>query len=224
MSLPFKDRAAAGRELARALGAYRGRADVLVLALPRGGVAVGCEVALALGVELDLWIVRKLGAPGQPELALGAIASGGVRVMNEELLASLGVAQDTVERIARREQEELERRERAYRGARPRPALEGRCAIVVDDGVATGATMRAGVRALRGARPARVVVAVPVAPLETVELLRAEADEVVCVATPEPFFAIGRFYLDFPQLTDAEVRELLARVWGEGRARAPALD
>jgi len=220
MKLPIRDRVSAGRALAAALARYRGRDDVLVLALPRGGVPVAAEVAGALGAQLDLMIVRKLGTPGQPELAMGAIASGGIRVLNEDIVSSLRISHEVIERVAGREQEELERRERAYRGERPRPAVEGKHVILIDDGIATGATMRAAIAGLRRQRPASIVVAVPVAPPDTVELLRAEADEVVCPATPEPFFAIGRWYVEFPQLTDEEVRGELTRVWQAGEQPA----
>jgi putative phosphoribosyl transferase len=212
-SLPFRDRGVAGQALAQALHAYRGRGDLLVLALPRGGVPVACEIAEALGAEVDLMIVRKLGTPGQEELAMGAIASGGIRVLNEDVIASLGITPAAIERVAARESGEIERREHAYRGSRPRPALAGKCIILVDDGVATGATMRAGIAGLRQQKPAKIVVAVPVAPPDTVDLLRREADEVVCLETPEPFMAIGCWYERFPQLTDDEVSQRLARTW-----------
>ncbi|HXV10479.1 MAG TPA: phosphoribosyltransferase [Burkholderiales bacterium] len=211
--LPFPDRDAAGRALAKALEAYRERDDVLVLALPRGGVPVAAEIAAALGAELDLMIVRKLGAPGQPELAMGAIASGGVRVLNRDVIASLGISDHAIEEVARREQQELERREQVYRGSRPRPTIEARCVILVDDGVATGATIRAGIEALRRQKPGKLVVAVPVAPPDTVARLRSVADEVVCLATPEQFWAIGQWYIEFPQLSDDAVREALADSW-----------
>ena len=210
--LPFLDRVAAGQALAAALGSQRGK-DVLVLALPRGGVPVAAEVAAALNAQLDLMIVRKLGVPGHSELAMGAIASGGIRVLNSHVIASLRIQETAIEAVARREQMELERREGVYRGTRPRPVIEGRWVILVDDGVATGATMRAAIAALRRQSPARIVVAVPVAPPDTVDRLRSEADEVVCLATPESFWAIGQFYVEFPQLSDDAVREQLARSW-----------
>lgn len=218
MDLPLKNRLQAGRALGAALAAYRGRHDLLVLALPRGGVPVACEVADALGAEVDLLIVRKLGTPGQEELAMGAIASGGVRVLNRDVIEPLQIPERAIAEVERRELREIERREAAYRGSRPRPAIAGQCVILVDDGVATGATMRAGIAALRQARPSRILVAVPVAPPDTVELLRSEADEVVCLATPEPFRAIGCWYVEFPQLSDEEVRARLAMSW----ARRPA--
>jgi putative phosphoribosyl transferase len=218
IDLPLQNRVQAGRALGAALAAYRGRRDLLVLALPRGGVPVACEVADALGAEVDLLIVRKLGTPGQEELAMGAIASGGVRVLNRDVIEPLRIPEHVIAETERRELREIERREAAYRGQRPRPAVASQCVILVDDGVATGATMRAGIAALRQAKPARIVVAVPVAPPDTVELLQREADEVVCLAMPEPFRAIGCWYVEFPQLTDDEVRARLGQSW----ARQPA--
>lgn len=212
-TLPLRNRTEAGRLLGAALAAYRARNDVLVLALPRGGVPVACEVADALGATVDLIIVRKLGAPGQEELAMGAIASGAARVLNRDVIESLGVPERVIAEVERRERAEIERREHAYRGERPRPTVSGKCVILVDDGVATGATMRAAIAALRQAKPSRIVVAVPVAPPETVEVLRSEADEVVCLAAPDPFMAIGCWYMAFPQLSDEGVRGLLARSW-----------
>ena len=218
MNRVFADRTEAGQRLARALHAYAGRADLLVLALPRGGVPVGWEVARAIGAPLDLMLVRKLGVPGQEELAMGAIASGGVQVLNADLVASLGIDPQVIAASAAREQRELARRELAYRGARPPPTIAGCCVILVDDGLATGATMRAAVAALRQRQPAHIVVAVPVAPPDTVARLRAEADEVICLETPTAFFAIGPWYREFPQLTDDEVRELLAAAWRDSDA------
>jgi putative phosphoribosyl transferase len=219
--IPFRNRLQAGRALGAALRAYRGRSDVLVLALPRGGVPVACEVADLLGSRVDLMIVRKLGTPGQEELAMGAIASGGVRVLNRDVIEPLQIPDHAIDEVERRERREIERREHAYRGQRPRPAVAGQCVILVDDGVATGATMRAAIAALRQQRPAKVVVAVPVAPPDTVDVLRSEADEVVCLATPEPFRAIGSWYMEFPQLTDEEVRTRLSQAWA-ARAAADA--
>lgn len=213
MELPIRDRTTAGRALARALAAYGGRDDLIVLALPRGGVPVACEVAAALGAPLDLMLVRKLGVPGQPELAMGAVASGGTRVLNPNIIQALGIREAAIERVAEEENRELERREAAYRGARPRPAVADRCVFLVDDGLATGATMRAAIAALRQLGPARVVVVAPIAPADTVRMLGELADEVVCLATPEPFMAIGQWYEDFTQVSDAEVRALLQRAW-----------
>lgn len=207
--LPFADRGDAGRALAQQLSHLQGHEDLLVLALPRGGVAVGFEVARALHAELDVFIVRKLGLPGHEEYAMGAIASGGVRVMND--LHGWSVSEREIEQVAAREQQELVRRERMYRGDRGPLAIEGRTVVVVDDGLATGATMRAAVAAIRGQRPARLIVAVPVGAPETCDLLRHEADEVVCAAMPVPFRAVGLWYRDFPQSTDDEVRGFLER-------------
>jgi len=207
----FRDRSEAGRRLAEGLAGYAGRADVLVLALPRGGLPVGFEVARALQSPLDVFLVRKLGVPGHEELAMGAIATGGVVVVNEHVIGHLKIAPEVFEEVAARERTELERRERAYRGGRAAPAVAGRAVVLVDDGLATGSTMRAAARALREQGPARLVVAVPVAAPEACEELRAEADEVVCAATPEPFLGVGRWYEDFTQTTDEEVRDLLAR-------------
>ncbi|MGX2042066.1 phosphoribosyltransferase [Methylocaldum sp. MU1018] len=215
MDTLFENRTDAGRRLAQALGAYAGRSDLIVLALPRGGLPVGYEVARALKAPLDLLIVRKLGMPGYEELAMGAIASGGVSVLNRNVVSAYRISAETIEKVAAKERLELERRERLYRGDRPYPEFEGRCIVVVDDGIATGATMRAGLAALRQRNPARTVVAVPLAPRETVERLRAEVDEVICLATPEPFYAVGQGYQDFPQTGDDEVRRILARAWGE---------
>jgi predicted phosphoribosyltransferase len=205
----FADRTEAGRELAAALREYAGREDVLVLALPRGGVPVAFEVARELDAPLDVFLVRKLGLPSQPELAIGAIASGGVRVLNDEVVRAAAVSPETIEHVTAREREELARRERVYRGERPALDVEGRTVILVDDGLATGSTMRAAIRALRLQRPARIVAAVPVAPAETCDDLRGEADEVVCPHTPAPFIAISIWYEQFPQTSDDEIRELL---------------
>lgn len=207
----FQDRADAGRRLAEKLTGYAGRADVVVLALPRGGVPVGAEVARALGAPLDVFLVRKLGVPGHEELAMGAIASGGVRVVNETVARQLGIPADVVDAAAEREGQELARREAAYRDGRPAPDVRGKTVILVDDGLATGSTMRAAVAAVRRARPAAVVVAVPVGSAETCADFRGEADVVVCAEEPEPFFAVGTWYDDFSQTTDDEVRELLAQ-------------
>jgi putative phosphoribosyl transferase len=205
----FQDRTDAGRQLAAELGAYAGRTDVLVLALPRGGVPVAYEVARALHAPLDVFLVRKLGLPGRAELAMGAIASGGILVLNEDVVQVLQVPEEVIEAVAGQEQEELERRERLYRDDRPLPAVEGRTVILVDDGLATGSTMRAAVAALRRLRPARLVIAVPVAAPETCAELREEVDDIVCVRTPKPFYAVGCWYEDFTQTSDEEVRQLL---------------
>ena len=215
----FRDRQEAGKRLAEAVAEYEGRADVLVLALPRGGVPVGAEIARALDVPLDLMLVRKLGVPGHRELAMGAVAAGGIRVLNEDVVRTLDLDDEAIETVARGEQRELERRSEAYRAGRPAAEVADRVVILVDDGLATGATMRAAVAALNAQRPARIVVAVPVAPPETCEALREEADEVVCLAEPDPFMAIGVWYEDFPQLTDDEVRELLGSAWASVEAR-----
>lgn len=218
----FRDRQDAGRRLARLLSRYGKKPDVLVLALPRGGVPVGFEVAAALEAPLDVFLVRKLGAPGQPELAMGAIASGGLRVLDRNLVARLGVSAAEVAQVEARELRELERRERAYRGDRPAPRVGGRTVILVDDGVATGASLKAAIGALREQDPAAIVAAVPVAPPSTRRALEALADDVVCVATPEPFLAVGNFYDDFGETGDEEVRELLARAARRAPGGAPA--
>ncbi len=205
----FRDRTHAGRELARALERYAGRADAIVLGLPRGGVVVGAEVARALGLPLDVFLVRKLGVPGHEELAMGAIASGGVRVLNDDVLASLRIGPDAIERVAEQERAELARREAAYRGDRPPPDVRGRTVLLVDDGLATGASMRAAVSALRAMGPAAVVVAVPTAPEETCEEFERIVDEMVCLAMPAPFYGVGGSYEDFSQTTDREVCALL---------------
>jgi putative phosphoribosyl transferase len=207
----FRDRTEAGRRLAAELARYRDRPDVLVLALPRGGVPVGHEVARALHALLDVFIVRKLGVPGHEELAMGAIASGGVRVLNQDLVRELGIPDEIIGRVADSEQRELERRERLYRGERPPADVSGKTVILVDDGLATGSTMRAAVAALRRLGPARIVVAVPTAATQTCDEFRNEVDEIVCAVTPQPFYAVGLWYEDFPQTSDEEVRELLER-------------
>ncbi|WP_027893414.1 phosphoribosyltransferase [Calidithermus chliarophilus] len=217
----FKDRQEAGRMLAgRLLGlGYGGRADVCVFGLPRGGVPVAYEVARALEAPLEAWVVRKLGTPGQEELAMGAIAAGGGRVLNAEVVAGAGVLPEDVERVEAEQRRELERRERLYRGDRPFPALTGKTVILVDDGLATGATMKAAVAAARAHRPARLVVAVPVAPPETLAEVRALVDDAVCLQTPPFFQAVGLWYEHFPQTSDQEVQDLLARA---GQEPAPA--
>ncbi len=210
MMLRFKDRVHAGRELARQLREYAARPDVVVLGLPRGGVPVAAEVARTLGVPFDVFLVRKLGVPGHEELAFGAIAEGGVCVLNQALIADLEIPPPVIDRIAQRERAELERRERLYRGDRPLPAVRDRVVILVDDGLATGFTMEAGVQALRTLAPAKIVVAAPVGARETCDRLKSIADDVVCAATPEPFDAVGLWFDDFRQTTDDEVRALLA--------------
>ena len=205
----FRDRRDAGRKLARKLVAYAGRSDVIVLALPRGGVPVAYEVALALRAPLDIFIVRKLGLPGHEELAIGAIASGGARVLNDDIIQHLGISEAGIAAIAQRELQELQRRERAYRGERPPLEVEGRTIILIDDGLATGASMRAAVAGLRLQNPAHIVVAVPTAALETCEALEPEVDQMICATTPEPFYGVGRWYEDFSQTTDEEVWRLL---------------
>ena len=216
MALRYRNRTEAGRRLAAALKHYAGRPDVIVLALPRGGVPVAYEVAQALGAPLDVFIVRKLGLPSHPELAIGAIASGGVRVVDQAALQRFGVTEEELAAVAANEERELERREREYRADTPPPEVRGKTVILIDDGLATGATMAAAAAALKAQGPARLVVAVPVAAPETCEALRPMVDEIVCVATPDPFLAVGLWYEDFSQTSDEEVRELLAR------ARRPA--
>lgn len=212
VSLPFHDRSDAGRQLASLLAA-QAPDDPIVLALPRGGVAVALEIALALKAPLDLLLVRKIGVPWQPELAAGALvdADPPAVVMNEDVVAATAMSQRDIDAAVERETQEIQRRRTLYRQDRPPPELKGRSAIVVDDGLATGATARAALRALRGKGLQRLIVAVPVAPAETLERLRAEADEVICLATPSPFNAIGLYYRDFHQLSDREVSDALAR-------------
>jgi predicted phosphoribosyltransferase len=205
----FQDRAEAGRVLADRLSGYARSPDVVVLALPRGGVPVGFQVARSLQAPLDVLLVRKLGVPGREELAMGAIAGDGTRVINQQIVRELGITEDKLQAVAAAEHQELERRERTYRDQRPRPELTGKVVIVVDDGLATGATMRAAVAAIRRQQPARVVVAVPVASASTCRELRQAADEVICATTPALFVAVGQAYRDFAQTTDKEVRALL---------------
>ncbi len=218
----FRDRRDAGRVLAGLLEAYRGRRDAIVLALPRGGVPVGYEVAKALDLPLDVFLVRKLGAPAHEELAMGAIASGGVVIVNDDVIRGLGIRPETVQQVAELEGRELNRREQAYREGRPPPDVAGKVVILVDDGLATGSSMLAAVNALRELGPAQIVVAVPAAPEPTCRQLRAVVDDVVCATTPSPFFAVGSSYWDFTQTTDDEVRQLLKEAWGAGLKPAPA--
>ncbi len=208
---PFRDRVEAGRMLATTLQEYANRGDVVVLALPRGGVPVGFEVAKALHAPLDVFVVRKLGLPGQEELAMGAIASGGVGVLNRDLLRALHIPEEVVGQITQGEQRELERREREYRDERSPIDVRGKTVILVDDGLATGSSMRVAVLALKQKGPAQVVVAVPVAPADTCAELQSVADKVVCAVTPQPFLGVGQWYEDFSQTSDEEVRELLRR-------------
>lgn len=210
--MTFRNRGEAGRVLAGKLAAYAGRRDVVVLALPRGGVPVACEVAKALHAPFDIFLVRKLGVPGQEELAMGAIASGDVRVLNQDVVRTHLIPEAVIERVAAQEQRELARRERLYRRDRPPLAVEGRTCILVDDGLATGSSMRAAVAALRQKKPGRIVVAVPVGAAETCAELREEADEVVCALTPDSFYAVGIWYDDFEQISDEEVRASLENV------------
>jgi putative phosphoribosyl transferase len=209
MNRPFKDRHHAGEVLAERLRQYADRPDVLVLALPRGGVPVGFEISRLLRVPLDVFVVRKIGAPFYEELAVGAIASGGVRVLNELLIKRLGISQEAIQAITQEEGQELARREQLYRGARPPLHVEDKTVLLVDDGLATGASMRAAVRALRHHRPRRILVAVPVGAPETCRELEQEADEVVCAEKPEDLGAVGMWYEDFSQTTDEEVSVLL---------------
>jgi putative phosphoribosyl transferase len=206
----FKNRMEAGTLLAQRLASYAERSDVIVLALPRGGVPVGFALAQVLRVPLDILLVRKLGVPGHEELAMGAIASGGMKVLNEEVVAKLDIDPGVIEAISRREMLEIDRREKLYRDGSPAPTLTGRTVILVDDGLATGATMRVALRAARQGNPARIIIATPVAAPESCEELRKEADDIICHFTPKPFYAVGLWYEDFPQTTDIEVKALLA--------------
>jgi predicted phosphoribosyltransferase len=212
----YRNRAEAGRALAGRLALYAQRSDVVVLALPRGGVPVAFEIARALSASLDVFVVRKLGVPGHGELAMGAIASGGIRVLNPDVVAAFGLGERELEMVAARELDELRRREAAYRRDRPPPVVAGRVVILVDDGLATGATMRAAIAALRVMRPARIVVAVPVGARDTVQEIAALSDELVCPLTPAGFAAVGEWYEDFSETSDEQVRRLL-----EGRSAEP---
>lgn len=211
MESRFKDRYDAGRRLAEALKSYAGHQDVIVLALPRGGVPVGYEVAKALGADLDVLIVRKLGVPGQPELAMGAIASGGALYLNEEIVSLAGVSPRDIKVVLEKERQELARREELYRGLHPTLQIKGRTVILVDDGIATGASMHVAIMALRSSKPSRIIVAVPVCPVDAAERFRALADAFVSVLTPVPFGAVGQFYEWFDQTSDEEVRSLFTQ-------------
>ncbi len=216
----FRDRTEAGQTLAAMLTAYANRSDVLVLALPRGGVAVGYEVARALHVPLDVLVVRKLGVPGEEELAIGAIATGNIRILNDDVVRSLNISDDVIDRVAAREQKELERRERLYRNNRPAYDVRGRTVLLVDDGIATGATMFAAIKVLKQQQLAHIIVAVPVAPPSTCRELVEEGIEVVCVMQPESFYGVGFWYEQFPQLSDDEIVGLLEQARHEQPATA----
>jgi len=207
----FQDRFDAGRLLASKLRRFANRSDTVVLALPRGGVPVGFEVAKALNVPLDVFVVRKLGVPGYEELAMGAIASGGIRVLNEDLVRTAGIPDEVIDAVAAEEERELERRERDYREGRPPVDVQGRTVILVDDGPATGSSMRVAVLALKRKRPAQIVVAVPLGAPTTCAEFESEVDQVICAVTPEPFRSVGQWYMDFSQTSDEEVRDLLRR-------------
>ena len=205
----FADRRDAGRKLAKKFAAYANRSDVLVLALPRGGVPVAYEVASALHAPLDIFIVRKLGLPGHEELAMGAIATGGALVINQDVVRTFNVPQGLIEAVAKKELKELERRERVFRGDRPMREIGGKTVILIDDGLATGASMHAAILGIRSKQPARIVAAVPTAALETCEAFKQKVDEMICATTPEPFYGVSRWYEDFSQTSDEEVQSLL---------------
>jgi len=207
--LPFRDRPQAGQLLSKKLAGYANREDVIVLALPRGGVPVAREIARSLRTPLDVFLVRKLGVPGQEELAMGAIASGGVRILNQDIVQAMAIPTHVIDSVTATEVQELARRERLYRGDRPAPDVLSRTVILVDDGLATGATMRAAVAALRRMKPRRIVIAVPIAAVPTRQEFAREVDEIVCLHTPEPFFSVGFWYDDFSQTTDEDIREML---------------
>ena len=220
----FVNRKEAGEILAEALSGYAGKSGTLVLALPRGGVPVAYEVAKALSAPLDLWLVRKLGVPGQEELAMGAIAGKNTLVLNDDIIAALNISQPTIDSIIAREQAELERRNKHYRHGKPPPDVGGNTILIIDDGLATGATMRAAIASLRQAAAARVIAAVPVGAMSTCRKIGQEADELVCLHTPEPFYGVGQWYSDFSQTSDEEVLALLARAaTNSGGAHAPTL-
>ncbi len=214
----FKNRRFAGQVLAQELAAYVNRSDVVVLGLPRGGVPVAFEVAQALNAPLDVLVVRKLGVPDREELAMGAIAPGGVRILNRNIINMVNISDEVIARVAVQEERELQRRENLYRGQRPFPDLHGRTVILVDDGLATGATMWAAVVAVRKHQPAAIVIAVPVAAPETCQQLETEVDQIACVSSPSPFYSVGLWYENFPQTTDEEVRELLTTATKNGQA------
>jgi putative phosphoribosyl transferase len=216
----YQDRMEGGRRLAAKLMAYANRPEVVVLALPRGGVPVAFAVAETLNAPLDVFLVRKLGLPGHEELAMGAIATGGVRVLNESVVRNLGIPDTVIDTVTAQEQRELKRRERLYRDDRPALAVRGCTVLLVDDGLATGSTMRAAAVALRQQHPARIVIAVPIAASATCEEFRTEVDDIVCAATPEPFYAVGLWYNDFSQTSDTEVRDLLAQAARQRAAMA----
>jgi putative phosphoribosyl transferase len=209
----FTNRTDAGQILASRLNRYEGRDDVIVLGTPRGGVVVAFEVATALKLPLDIFVVRKLGVPGHEELAFGAIASGGVHIIDRDIVEGYGLTGSDIERVIQKEEQEMRRRENVYRGARPALDVRGRTVILVDDGIATGASIRAGIRALRLLNPARIVVAVPVAPPTTCARLMSETDELVCLEMPHQFFGVAQFYVDFSEVPDEEVNDLLRRAW-----------
>lgn len=215
--LPYHDRLEGGRTLAQWLGHHAGRDDLLVLGLPRGGVLTAEPVAETLGAPLDVLVVRKLGVPGREELAMGAVATGDTRVLHESVVQSLGISHQIIEAVTEHERSELLRRQQLYRDDRPEPTMRDRCVILVDDGLATGSTMRAAAAAVQQHQPRHLVVAVPVAPSDTLLRLQQEVDEVVCPAAPEPFFGVGQWYVNFEQTTDEQVRDTLHRAW----ARAP---
>jgi predicted phosphoribosyltransferase len=206
----FENRSEAGRLLASRLQTFQNQPDTVVLALPRGGVPVAHEVARALNLPLDVFLVRKLGVPGHEELAMGAIASGGVRILNEDVIRQLNIPRRLIKAVTQEQQRELDRREKLYRGSRPALDLRGKTVIIIDDGLATGATMKASIASIRQQNPAKVIVAAPVAARETYESLRMEADELICAATADPFGAVGAWYQEFDETTDDEVRELIS--------------
>jgi putative phosphoribosyl transferase len=220
MNIPITNRNDAGKALAMQLIELDRRDNLLVLALPRGGVPVAYEIAVALDAELDVLIVRKLGMPMRPEVAMGAIASGGVQFINKELIAYNQINPTAIDNVLREETAELIRRERVYRGSRNDPLIKGRAVVLVDDGLATGASMRVAIDAVKQRGAERIVVAVPVGPLHTLEQLQQLVDGVVCLATPEPFLAVSKWYRDFPQVSDDEVKTLLAKAWARGVKRA----